>query len=203
MQLGNPGSLSPLSSQSSLPFAHAPIYLAEEQIDAARTLPRSIIGGALLVTVCYFLINLAFLRVLSLPVLAASDLPASDVARIVLPRGGAAFVTVVSLLTVLSLLNNVMLMAPRILFALGRDGLLPKHAAVVSIGGTPRVSLATTSVISSLFILTDTFEQIIALTALLALLCYVSAFLAVIVLRKREPAALRGLLVAGCVPAYA
>jgi len=58
------------------------------------------------------------LRVLPLSVLAGSSLPAADAARVVLPRGGAELVTVIALLTVLSLVNAVLLMAPRILLAI-------------------------------------------------------------------------------------
>jgi basic amino acid/polyamine antiporter, APA family len=166
---------------------YAPIYMAEENTSPARTLPRAIIGGALLVAALYLLINLAFLRVLPLPVLAASELPAADAARVVLPLGGAQLVTVIALLTVLSLLNNQMLMTPRVLFAIGRDGLFTEKAAIVSEGGTPRTALAVTSLIVVVVILAGSFAQIVALTAVLFLLYYVSAFLAVFVLRHREP----------------
>lgn len=166
---------------------YAPIYMAEENTNAANTLPRAIIGGTLLVVALYLVINLAFLRVLPMPVLAASALPAADAARLVLPRGGAVFVTVLSLFTVLSLLNNTMLVAPRILFAIGRDGFLNDKTAIVSAGGTPRIALAVSTVTSLLVVLTGTFEQIIALFSVLFLLYYVSAFLAVFVLRRKEP----------------
>jgi APA family basic amino acid/polyamine antiporter len=66
---------------------YAPIYLAEENTDAAKTLPRAIIGGAVLVVLLYLAINLAFLHVLPISVLASSTLPAADAARLVLPRG--------------------------------------------------------------------------------------------------------------------
>jgi APA family basic amino acid/polyamine antiporter len=166
-------------------YAH--IYMAEENTDPARTLPRAIIGGAALVAALYLLINLAFLRVLPLPVLAASQLPAADVARVLLPRGGAQLVTVISLLTILSFLNNVMLAAPRVLYAIGRDGLFTAKAAVVSNSGTPRTALAVTSVVVVVLILSGTFEQIVALFAVLFLVYYASAFLAMFVLRHREP----------------
>jgi APA family basic amino acid/polyamine antiporter len=166
---------------------YAPIYLAEENSNAARTLPRAIIGGTLLVVVLYLLINLAFLRALPLPVLAASTLPAADAARLVLPRGGGDFVVVLSFVTVLSLMNNCMLAGPRVLFAIGRDGLLSQRTAVVSDGGTPRTALAATSIATLVIILTGTFEQIIALYAVLILLLYISAFVAVFVLRRTEP----------------
>jgi APA family basic amino acid/polyamine antiporter len=170
---------------------YEPIYMAEENTNPVRNLPRAIIGGALLVTVLYLLINLAFVRVLPLAVLAASSLPAADAAAVVLPHGGAQFVTIVSLLITLSLINNVTLATPRILYAIGRDGLFTGRAAIVSAGGTPRPALAMTSAAAMLVILSGTFEQVVAMYTVLFLLCYVSAFLAVFVLRYREPDQLR------------
>jgi APA family basic amino acid/polyamine antiporter len=161
--------------------------MAEESTDPARTLPRAIVGGTLMVAALYLLINFALLHVLSVPVLAASQLPAADAAHIVLPRGGAELVAVISLLTVLSLLNNSLLAAPRILFGLGRDGLFTEKAAIVSKGGTPRMALAVTSALVVVVILTGSFEQIIALSAVLFLTYYSAAFLAVFVLRYRFP----------------
>jgi APA family basic amino acid/polyamine antiporter len=166
---------------------YSPIYMAEENTDPSRSLPRAIIGGALLVMGLYLIFNLAILRVLPLPVLAASVLPAADAARIVLPRGGAEFVTAISVLTLLSGLNNVLLMAPRVLYGIGRDGLLTARAALVSDGGAPRGALMITSVAVIIVILSGSFEQIIALFSVLFLVLYVSAFLAVLVLRRREP----------------
>jgi APA family basic amino acid/polyamine antiporter len=166
---------------------YAPIYMAEENTDPTRTLPRAIIGGALVVTALYLLINLAFVHVLPLKALAASELPAAEAARLVLPRGGAQLVTILSIFMMLSLLNNVTLMAPRVLFAIGRDGLFTHKAAVVSAGGTPRIALLLTSAVTVIIILSGSFQQVIALYAVLFLLCYVSAFSAVLVLRQREP----------------
>src|SRR4029077_12661568 len=54
---------------------YGPIYVAEESTDPARTLPRDIIGGTLLVAALYLVINIAFIRILPLQVLAASQLP--------------------------------------------------------------------------------------------------------------------------------
>jgi basic amino acid/polyamine antiporter, APA family len=167
---------------------YSPIYMAEENTDPARTLPRSIIGGTALVIAIYVVINLAFFHVLPLSVLATSELPAADVARIVLPRGGVTLVTVISLMTVLSLLNNIMLMAPRVLYAIGRDGLLNARTAAVSDGGTPRVALLATTVVVAVLVLSGSFNQLVALSAVLFLIFYVSAFLSMFVLRRREPA---------------
>ncbi|HME40072.1 MAG TPA: APC family permease [Steroidobacteraceae bacterium] len=166
---------------------YSPIYMAEESTQPTLTLPRALIGGTLLVAALYVIINIAFLRVLPLPVLAASELPAADAARLVLPRGGAALVTVISLLTVLSIINATLLMGPRILLAIGRDGFFTQKATLVSDGGTPRVALGVTSVGAVALIMSGTFEQIVAVAAVLFLLTYVSAYSALIVLRWTEP----------------
>ncbi len=166
---------------------YSPIYTAEESTQPARTLPRAIIAGTFVLVALYVLINMAILRVLPLSVLAASPLPAADAARVVLPHGGAELVTVISLLTVLSLVNAVLLMTPRILFAIGRDGFFTAKAATVSAGGTPQVALAFTCVAGVVLILSGTFEQIVAIAAVLFLLNYVSAYAALWVLRRTEP----------------
>ena len=163
------------------------IYVAEETVDAARTLPRAIIGGALIITALYVFINAGFLHVLPMSVLSESKLPAADAARVIFPRGGGEFVTVVSLLTILSLINAILLSSPRILYALGRDGFLVSRATSVSDSGTPRVALLITSGASALLLLSGTLAQLIAIGAVIFVLNYLSAYVGVFVLRVREP----------------
>lgn len=163
------------------------IYMAEETVDAARTVPRAMMGCAVLVMLLYVLINIGFLHALSLPVLAASKLPAADVARLLFPKGADLFVTAVSFGTILSLINAVFLGAPRILYALGRDGLLGRGTARVSESGTPRSALCITSLTVALFVLSGTLDQLIALAAVLFMLNYVSAYLALVRLRRTSP----------------
>jgi APA family basic amino acid/polyamine antiporter len=91
----------------------------------------------------------------------------------------------------LSLINAIMLMTPRILLAIGRDGFFTQKAAQVSAGGTPRVALAITSLGAAALIMSGTFEEIVAVAAVLFLLIYISTYAALIVLRRREPAAPR------------
>jgi basic amino acid/polyamine antiporter, APA family len=166
---------------------YSPIYLAEENTDPARTLPRALIGGTVVLIVLYVLVNAALLRVLPMSALASSDLPAAAAASRVFPHGGGELVTLISLLTVLSLVNATLLIAPRVLLAIGRDGLFTRKAAAVSAGGTPRIALAVSSAFAMALILSGTFEQIIALATILFLLNYISAYAALFVLRRREP----------------
>jgi APA family basic amino acid/polyamine antiporter len=93
---------------------------------------------------------------------------------------------VLSLLTLLSLMNAVLLGAPRILFAIGRDGLFAS-AGVVGPGGTPRAALLVSAGMVAIFIASGRFEDIIAVAAILVAAMYCVNYVAVFVLRAREP----------------
>ncbi len=162
------------------------IYFTEEDTDAAKHLPRAMIGGVLLVMGLYLLMNAAFLRVLTVTELAQSKLAAADAAQRVLGAWSGSFVTVLSLLTLLSLMNAVLLGAPRILFAIGRDGLFA-GAAKVGPGGTPRMALVASAGLVALFIVSGRFDDIIAVAAILVAAMYCVNYTAVIVLRLHEP----------------
>ncbi len=83
-------------------------------------------------------------------------------------------------------------------------------ATLVSAGGTPRVALGVTSAAAAALIMSGTFDEIIAIAVVLFLLNYVSAYIALIVLRRNEPATPRpyrafgypyttGIVLLGCV----
>ncbi len=163
------------------------IYFTEEDTNASKHLPKAMIGGVLIVLGLYLLMNLAFLHVLSIPALAASKLPAADAAQIVFPVWSGRFVTVLSLLTLLSLMNAVLLGAPRILLAIGRDGLFTGRAAEVGAGGTPRTALLFSTAAVGILIASGKFEDIIAIAAILVAAIYCANYIAVFVLRIREP----------------
>jgi len=162
------------------------IYFTEEDTDPARHLPRAMIGGVLLILGLYLLMNFAFLRVLSIPALASSKLAAADAARIVFPAWSGIFVTVLSLLTLLGLMNAILLGAPRILFAVGRDELF-RGVARVDAGGTPRVALLATAAMTAVIVMSGRFDDIIGVAAIVVAATYAVNYTAMIVLRVREP----------------
>jgi basic amino acid/polyamine antiporter, APA family len=94
---------------------------------------------------------------------------------------------VLSLLTLLSLLNCLLLGTPRIIYAIGRDGLFTRSAAIVSAGGTPRAALLMSTGAAMLLVALGTFEKIVAIAAVLYVAIYCMAYAAVFVLRRKEP----------------
>jgi APA family basic amino acid/polyamine antiporter len=162
-------------------------YFAGEDRDPARNLPRAFVGGVLVVMAVYLLMNVALLRVLPVDTLAASQLPAADAARAVFGNRAGTLITVLSLGSLVPLINAVLLTSTRVLYAMADDGLLPRPMAAVTTGGTPAPALLVSAIVSLGFIATGTFEAIAAVGAFFAVFSYGGSFLSLLVLRRREP----------------
>lgn len=167
------------------------VYFGGEVRDPGREIPRAMFGGVLAVTALYLLLNLAFLRVLPLHDLAGEALAAGAVARAVFGALGDPVIRAVVVIGLLSSVHAFLLMAPRVLFAMARDGLVSGRAAVVDAGGTPAGALIGSLVVVMLFIASGAFDDIIAVLAFFFVANYVIAFVAVFALRRREPLAER------------
>ena len=166
---------------------YSAIYFAEEVRNPGRSLPRAMISGVLLVIGIYLLVNFALLRVIPLPELAASKLPVADaIGQWFGPRSGE-IITAIALITLLPTINAVILIATRILFALSRDGMFYVGAATVNLRGTPTVALFASVALSVLLVASGTFQTLIAMAGFFYVFNYCSAFVALLVLRKREP----------------
>jgi basic amino acid/polyamine antiporter, APA family len=166
---------------------YAPIYFAEEDQDPSRNLPRSMLGTALTCTAIYLLVNAALLHTLGMGNLAGSLLPAADAAMLVFGSYGRQFILLISVVGVLSTINAGLMLTPRILFSMARDGLLPQNVTTVNQGGTPTVALFLCSFASIILVLTGTFESLIAIAAILFVANYLPVFAALLVLRRKEP----------------
>jgi len=163
------------------------LYFTEEDRDPDRNLPRSMIAGVASVIVVYLLVNLALLSVLPVPDLARSTLPAADVAQILMGDRGRQIITVLSLVSLPPLLNAIMMIGTRILFALGRDGLLWKRTAGVTAGGAPLTATVVTTAVAIALIVSGTFQKLVAIASFFLVLNYSICCLALVVLRRREP----------------
>ena len=166
---------------------YSAVYFTEEDRDPGRNLPRSAIGGVVAIIGIYFLVNLALLETLSIPELAGSVLPAADAAQRIFGGHGGQIITALSLVSLLSVINAMLLIATRVLFAMSRDHLFFKKASEVHPRGTPLLAMWLTTGASVLLVVSGTFETLIAIAAVFYVVCYLSGFVSLFVLRKREP----------------
>jgi APA family basic amino acid/polyamine antiporter len=167
---------------------YSTVYFGEEVRDTARSVPRAMIGGVLLVIVVYLLFHAALQHVLPLEQLAGQKLAAGAAAEAVFGPRGATVIGGVAMLSLLASVNGNTMTAPRILYAMSRDRLFWRGASRVNRGGTPTVSLAlstTTGVLMILF--SGTFGTLLAALAFFFVTNLGLVFLSVFVLRRREP----------------
>jgi APA family basic amino acid/polyamine antiporter len=163
------------------------LYFTEEDRDPSRNLPRAMIGGVLSVIAVYLLVNLALLAVLPISELAKSTLPGADAAAIIAGDRGKQILTVLSVVSLLPLLNAILMIGTRVLFAMGRDGLVSRRTASVNAGGTPDIATVVTTGVAVLLIASGTFQTLIALASVFLAVNYAVCCLALVVLRRREP----------------
>jgi len=177
---------------------YEPIYFAEETRQPARQLPRAMFGGLALVACIYLLLNAAFLRVLGVRGLAASNFAAADAARLIFGRASEIVISALGVIILLTLLHSSLMSASRILFAVSRDGLFWPRAAHVAASGTPRTALALAALTAVGLVLSGTVDRLIAMAGFFYVANYCWAYISLIVLRRRQAAAARPFRV----PAY-
>jgi APA family basic amino acid/polyamine antiporter len=92
-----------------------------------------------------------------------------------------------SLVAAISTINATVLASPRILFAMGRDRLMPAWLTSVNRGGTPVMALLAGTVVAAILVLSGSFDTLVAIAAILFVVVYLSGFISLFVLRRREP----------------
>lgn len=167
------------------------IYFSEEVRDPARDIPRSLFAGVLLVAAVYLLFNLALLYVLPVGRLAGETLAAGAAAAAIFGESGATVIRALVIVALLSSVNALLLIATRVPFGMGRDGLFPAWALRVNRGGTPETSLLASLAVALLFLTGGGFEAVVAVLSFFFVANYAVSFTAVFVLRRREPLAER------------
>jgi basic amino acid/polyamine antiporter, APA family len=137
---------------------HMVTYTAGETVDAARTIPRALLAGTIIVTACYAGLNAIYLRVLPLEAVRASTHVAADAARALFGAGGATLVAGLVLVSTFGAVNGIILVGPRVYYSMARDGLLFDWlGAVHPVLRTPHLALITQAVIASALAATNTY----------------------------------------------
>jgi APA family basic amino acid/polyamine antiporter len=169
----------------------AVIYFSEEVTGYEKNIPRAMLSSVVTIAGLYILINLAFLAVVSLPTIAGSNLAAGVVVERLFGSSGSTILRSLLILVLLSAVSSNVLMAPRVLFAMANDGLFWRGAREVNRGGTPDIALLISSMLAAGFIVTGTFETVIAILSFFFVANYTLSFVTLFVLRRREPNAER------------
>lgn len=163
-------------------------YFAEEDVDPGRNIPRSMFLSILGVALLYLAINGALIHAVPIERLRESQLPLALAVSAVLGPFSMKIIAAGAVLIVLGCLNANIMVGPRILYGLARDGLFPKFATRINDGGTPGVALVITIALSLLLTFTGSFEAIFLVMGAFAVFPMLVADASLFKLRRSQPA---------------
>ena len=162
--------------------------VAGEIRNPSRNVLRALAAGVGVVIAVYLLANLAYLRVLSIPEIAASAHVGADAAERVMGPVGGTLVSLIILTSIVGTLNGCFLTMPRVYFAQASDGLFfRRFTAVHPRYRTPGFAIAAQAVWSAVLILTGTYETLVVYAMFALWLMYAFMIGAVMVLRRTQP----------------
>ena len=137
--------------------------LAGEVKNPGRTLPRALVYGVLIVTLVYILTSFAFVYLVPLNAVTSGETFAAQAGEVLFGRAGGLVFSLIVVVAVLGSLAAVVMSAPRVYFAMARDGLfIPSVATIHKRFETPARAIALQAALASLLVVTGNFNDIIA-----------------------------------------
>ena len=173
-------------------------FSAGEAKDPQRTFPRAISIATFLLIVLYLMANLGYVRALGPAGVANSQRVAADAIGTILGPVAGAVVSALILVSIFSALNGLILTTPRMYYAMARDGLFfQKLTSVHPRFGTPAFAIVTLTAWGALLAASGTFSQLLTYAVFTGWIFYALGALAVMMLRRSEPNAVRPFRVPG------
>ncbi len=162
-------------------------FVAGEMRDARRDLSRGLLLGVAAVVGLYLAVNLACLRVLGPVGLDATTTPASDVMRIALGERGAQWIAAGIAISTLGFLSQSMLTAPRVYYAMARDGLFFKSVGKLSPRSrAPVVAIVLQGVAATIIACSGTYGEILNFEVTVDFIFFGMTAASLFILRRRR-----------------
>lgn len=163
-------------------------FVAGEIRNPRRNILLALALGTAICIAIYLLANVAYLRVLTIPEIAASNHVGADLAEHVLGSAGGKLISLIILISIVGTLNGCFLTSPRIYFAQARDGLFfrrfgtvhPRHQ-------TPAFAIVVQGLWAAVLMVSGGYESLLDYAMFALWLSYGAMVAGVIVLRIKRP----------------
>ncbi len=162
-------------------------YTAGEAKNAKRDVPIAMIIAASLVTAVYVIINIAYMFLLSPSAIAASPSIAADAVKTVLGPVGGGFIALAIFISTFGTAGIYTLTAPRIYFAMARDGIFFKQVSLIHPKyNTPYNAIIFQSIWAIILVLFwGTFENLISYVVFTDWIFFALTAITVFIFRKK------------------
>ncbi len=167
-------------------------FLAGEVKNPKRDLPISIIGGVLIVTAFYLVVNYAFLYVMPVDSYAAmagaqNNIAAAEITKTVMGPAGFIIISSLILISTFGTTNSSIMSSSRIYYAMAKEGLFFRNVDKAhSKYKTPHRALFIQCVWSCLLVMSGTFDQLTDMLIFAAFIFYGSGAFGLFVLKIRD-----------------
>jgi APA family basic amino acid/polyamine antiporter len=163
--------------------------IAGEVRDPARTVPRALAIGVPAVTAVYIVVSAVFFYLVPLEKVTSDQTFVAQAGEVLFGRAGAVIFAAIVIVCLLGSLAALIISAPRVYYAMARDGLFLKTVAQIHPRfGTPANAIAIQGFVASLLVLVGSFEQIISYTLFVAILFLGITVAGLFVVRARRHA---------------
>ncbi|MBK9420986.1 MAG: APC family permease [Flavobacteriales bacterium] len=170
-----------------------PLINGGEIKDARRTVPRGLLLGLAMVLLLYISIQLVIQGVLGDELQANTASPLGAVAALAMGSPGLVAITLVMFVSMTGTMGGNMLCTPRILYAAGRDGSLPKQLGRVHERcTTPYIAIMAYALIGCTVAITGNFRQLAILSSASVLIVYLGVVSVLLKRRLRKEATPKG-----------
>ena len=162
-------------------------FVAGEMRDPRRDLSRGLIAGVIGVIALYLSVNYVCVRVLGPARLAATHTPASAVMRAAMGESGAEFLAVGIAVSTLGFLSQGILTAPRVYYAMARDGLFFERVGWLSPRtGAPVVAIVVQGLFATVIAISGRYEQILNYVISVDFISFALTAAGLFVFRRRD-----------------
>jgi APA family basic amino acid/polyamine antiporter len=163
-------------------------FVAGEVKRPERNLLLSLGFGTAALIAIYLAANLAYMHVLGVPAIAATDRVAAETAVATMGPIGGTLVSLTILLSIIGASNGTIFTSSRISFAQARDGLFFKAVGDVHPRfHTPHIAIAVQGVWAAVLAMSGSYEKLFSYVIFTAWMFYGAVVLGVIILRRKAP----------------
>jgi basic amino acid/polyamine antiporter, APA family len=175
-------------------------YISGEVINPKKVVPLSLLFGTLIVSVLYIIVNFVYIRILPLHgtpdgadalargiQFATDDRVATSAMSVVIGDYAAVIMAVFIMISTFGCSHIMVLAAPRVYYAMAKDGLFFKKVASLNKKGVPAFALILQGIWSVLLCLSGTYNNLLDYVIFAVLLFFTLTILAIFILRKKRP----------------
>ncbi len=167
-------------------------FIGGEIKDAHRNIPKGITLGVGGVIIIYALVNLAYMRIMSIPELvqvheAGNQIAGVEAVRKIWGSIGVMFISVLIIISTLGCLNASILTGSRPYYAMAREKLFFPAIGRLNRHSVPGNSLLWQGIWASVLVLSGTFDQLTDMLIFAVYIFYGAMALGVFILRRRMP----------------